>query len=368
MTTARQQPAGAPAPAAGAGLAELRFERLDWSRCDWQRMDAFPDRSVFQTREWVMFLAEVRAGEPMVAAVRDGTRTVGYFTGLVTRRFGVRILGSPFPGWGTDYMGFNLEPGIARRHVVEALLPYAWRTLGCQHLELRDRRLAVEDLDGLGFRHTAKTTFELDLRPDEDVLFNGLKPAVRRNIRKANRVGVVVEEADDLGFAIDYHAQLKDVFAKQGLVPPYGPDRVRALIRHLHPSGNLLLLRAMSPDARCIATFISPAMNRTAYFWGGASWRADQHMRPNETLWWYAARYWKRRGIEMFDFGGGGDYKRKYGPVELTVPFFRASRWRAVAELRDTAAQGFALQQRARAQVRRPIRSWQRHGTRPPGL
>lgn len=363
MTAARQRPQEAAA-AAVAGLPELQLERLEWSTCDWSRMDAFPDRLLFQSREWVRFLVEVRAGEPVVAAVREGVRTVGYFTGLVTRRFGVRILGSPFPGWGTDYMGFNLEPGIARRRAVEALLPFAWRTLGCQHLELRDRVLAVEDLDGLGFQHTAKTTFELDLRPDEDVLFNGLKPAVRRNIRKANRIGVVVEEADDLGFAMDYHAQLEDVFAKQGLVPPYGPDRVRALICHLRDSGHLLLLRAMSPDGRCIATFISPAMNRTAYFWGGASWRADQHMRPNEALWWYAARYWKRRGIEMFDFGGGGDYKRKYGPVELTVPFFRASRWRAVAGLRDTAARGFALQQRARGQVRRPIRSWQHRGTR----
>jgi CelD/BcsL family acetyltransferase involved in cellulose biosynthesis len=346
----------------------LQLERIDWRASDWSQMDAFPDRSVFQTREWVTFLAEVSAGEPIVAALRDGSRTVGYFTGLLMRRFGIPILGSPFPGWGTDYMGFNLEPGISRRRAVEALLPYAWRTLGCQHLELRDRLLAVEDLTGLGFRHTAKTTFELDLRPDEEVLFNGLKPAVRRNIRKADRVGVVVEEAYDLGFAADYHAQLEDVFAKQGLVPPYGCDRVRALIRHLQPSGHLLLLRAMSPDGRCIATLISPAMNRTAYFWGGASWRADQHMRPNEALWWYAVRYWKRRGIEVFDFGGGGDYKRKYGPVELTIPLLRASRSRVVAGLRDMAAHGFALQQRARGQVRRPIRSWHRPGTRLPQI
>jgi hypothetical protein len=362
VTTVWRRPRAAPE--AVAGTPKLQLERLEWSRCDWPRMDAFPDRVVFQTREWVAFLAEERGGEPIVAAVRDGTRTVGYFTGLVTRRFGVRILGSPFPGWGTDYMGFNLEPGIERRRAVEALLPYAWDTLGCQHLELRDRLLAADDLDGLAFRQTAKTTFELDLLADEDALFNGLKPAVRRNIRKAKRVGVVVQEADDLGFAAEYHAQLEDVFAKQGLVPPYGPDRVRLMIRHLQRSGHLLLLRAMTPDGRCIATFISPAMNRTAYFWGGASWRADQHMRPNELLWWYAVRYWKARGIEVLDFGGGGDYKRKYGPRELTVPFFRASRWPALAGLRGAAERGFALQQRARGQVRRPIRSWQQRGTR----
>jgi CelD/BcsL family acetyltransferase involved in cellulose biosynthesis len=274
---------------------------------------------------------------------------------MLTRPFGVPILGSPFPGWGTDYMGFNLPHGVSRRGAVEALVPFAWHALGCVHVELRDRRLGAADLDGLGFAHTPKTTFELDLRLDEEALLGACKPAVRRNLRKAERVGVVVEEATDLDFASDYHAQLGDVFAKQSLVPPYGVGRVRALIRHLLPTGRLLLLRARGPDGRCIATLISPAMNTTAYFWGGASWREDQHMRPNEALLWHAVRYWRRRGVAVFDFGGGGEYKRRYGPTERTIPLFRQSRWSVVAGLRSSAERGFALRQRALGKV--PVRA-----------
>jgi hypothetical protein len=334
----------------------LKLERIELSGCDWALMDAFDDRCVFQSREWVMYLADVAAGEPVVAAVKDGARTVGYFTGLLTRRFGVRILGSPFPGWGTDYMGFNLEPGVARRAAVEALLPFAWRELNCHHLELRDRGLGTEDLRGLPFALAAKRSFEVDIGRDADELFAALKPAVRRNLRKAERIGVVVEEASDLDFAAEYHAQLRDVFAKQGLVPPFGPQRVRKLIEHLLPTGRLLLLRARSPDGRCIATLVSPAMNRTMYFWGGASWRADQHMRPNELLFWYAAGYWKRRGITTFDLCGGGEYKRKYRPAEVMVPLARTSRSGVVAALRDIAELGFGLRQRALGSVERRIR------------
>jgi hypothetical protein len=54
-------------------------------------------------------------------------------------------------------------------------------------------------------------------------------------------------------------------------------------------------------------------MNEVAFFWGNASWRADQHWRPNEFLHWYALRDWKARGVKMFDWGGGGTYKEKYG-------------------------------------------------------
>jgi hypothetical protein len=316
-------------------------------------MDAFADRQVFQSRQWLSFLAEEHAGEPVVAAVKDGSETVGFFSGLVIRRFGFRILGSPFPGWGTDYLGFNLAPNVKRRAAVEALLPFAWRSLGCHHLELRDRQLTVADLTGLPFAHTPKFGFECDLRGDEDALMRSLKPTTRTCIRKARRVGVTIEEATDLAFADDHHAQLRDVFAKQRLVPPFGADRVRALIRHLQPSGRLLLLRARSPDGRCIATLISPAMNRTMYFWGGASWRADQGMRPNELLWLHAANYWRRRGISAFDLAGGGDYKRKYGPTELMVPFFRTSRFAAVGGLRNVAERGFAVGRRAGGRVRR---------------
>src|SRR5205085_2043438 len=145
-------------------------------------------------------------------------------------------------------------------------------------------------------------------------------------IRKAERVGVTIEEADDLEFADEYYAQLRDVFAKQSLVPTYGKERVTELIRRLHPTGRLLLLRARSRDGECIATGIFPGMNGSAYFWGGASWREYQILRPNEALMWHAIRHWQARGAVRFDLGGGAEYKRKYGGAEIVVPEFRFSR------------------------------------------
>jgi len=296
--------------------AMLRLERLDPERVDWARLDALPDRLVFQTREWVAFLAETQDAQPVVAEVRDGSTCVGYFTGLVVRRFGVRILGSPFPGWTTTYMGFNLQDGVPRAQAVEALLKFAFDTLGCMHVELRDRHIELPAVGGLGLEHSPWPGWEVDLGPSEDEIWHQFKSTARTAIRKAEKLGVVVQEADDLSFADDFYPQLVDVFAKQSLVPTYDLQRVRALIRHMLPTGRLLLLRARSPEGQCIATAIFPGMNGAAYFMGGASWREHQILRPNEAIMWYAMRYWKARGVESLDLGGGLDYKRKYGPSE----------------------------------------------------
>jgi len=319
-------------------MNELSLRRIDSSNVDWARMDAFADRVVFQTREWLRFLAQTQAAEPVVAEVLQGPERVGYFTGAVVRRYGVRILGSPFPGWTTGGMGFNLGDGVSRRAAAEALIPFAFRQLRCLHLELRDRLLSDADLSGLGFASSPTALFELDLSPPEAEIFGAMNSSCRRAIRKSEKEGVRIEKASGDLFADEYHAQLVDVFTKQGIKPTYGVQRVRELIRAMEPTGHLLLLRAVAPGGDSIATGIFPAMNRTAYFWGGASWRVHQGLRPNEAIFWHAIRFWKQRGIAVLDMGGGGDYKRKYGPRELTIPHFRRSRVPGLMALRDLAA------------------------------
>jgi Acetyltransferase (GNAT) domain len=330
----------------GGGLAMLTLDRLSPERIDWRTMDAYPDRVIFQTREWLEFLVRTQRGTPVVAAVMQNGRRVGYFTGLVVRRFGVPILGSPFLGWTTDSMGFNLDEGVSRSHAAAALVPFAFRRLRCLHVELRDRRLATEDVEGLRFEFDPVLTYEVSLADDEAAIFGRMSSACRRAVRKAEKVGVTVEHVTGAAFAEEYHAQLRGVFARQGLVPTYGVERVRALIECLEPAGRLLLLRACSPAGRPIATGIFPAFNRTAYFWGGASLREEQIHRPNEAIFWHAMRFWRARGMTTLDLGGAGDYKLRYGPREVWLPHCRHSRVRALGSLRGLARAAVERRQR----------------------
>jgi hypothetical protein len=324
----------------------MKCNIIDFESADWPRMDQFADRTVFQTQGWIRFVSECQKAVPVLAELRDGGEVVGYFTGLTFTKFGVKVLGSSFPGWTTPYMGFNLLEGASRATALAALEITAWDTLKCLHMEVSDPHFAPEDGRDLGFAADDYVSYRTDLTKSEDDIFNQMDSACRRCVRKAEKSGLVIEEASDLAFADEYFEQLQDVFAKQGLVPTYSVERVRSLIKHLQPTGNLLLLRARNAEGKCIATGIFPGFNKIAEFWGNASFRSSQILRPNEYIQWYVMRYWKRRGISIYDWGGGGTYKEKYGCVPHSVPWFTKSRYAMVSKFRDEAKKMFERKQR----------------------
>jgi hypothetical protein len=324
----------------------MKAHLIDPEAADWTRLDGFADRTIFQTREWLQFVRETQRARIVLCELTDGGVTVGYFAGLVFSRFGVRILGSSFPGWTTPYMGFNLLNGLSRRDALAAIEFTAWDTLKCLHMEVSDPYFAVDDGKDAGFSCESYASYRTDLTQAEDKLFSNMDSACRRCVRKAEKSGVTIEEAHDLNFADEYYEQLKDVFAKQTLVPTYPVERVRALVRNLGPTGRILLVRARDSQGNCIATGIFPGFNKIAEFWGNASFRSSQNLRPNEAIHWYAMNYWKRRGAEIYDWGGEGTYKEKYGCVPYRVPWFTKSRFGFISKLRAQAKAMFERKQR----------------------
>jgi len=324
----------------------MKCRLIDFASADHRALDQFPDRTVFQTPEWIRFIRETQNATPVLVELHDDNQVAGYFTGLTFSRLGVKILGSSFPGWTTPYIGFNLRPGASRHAALSAVEQLAWNDLKCLHMEVSDPYFSEDDGRALGFDCIYYTSYRTDLTRSEDELFSSMESACRRCIRKAEKSGVVMEEAHDAAFADEYYAQLKDVFSKQGLVPTYSIERVRALIRNLGPTGHVLLLRARDPQGACIATGIYPGFNQFSEFWGNASFRSSQILRPNELMHWYAMRYWKNRGVRIHDWGGEGKYKEKYGCVLHRVPWFTKSRYRFVARLRDEAKKMYERKQR----------------------
>jgi len=103
--------------------------------------------------------------------LRDGSQVLGYFTGLMISKFGVKVLGSSFPGWTTPYIGFNLKPGVSRRSALEAFGEVAWDDLKCLHMEVSDAYFSFEDGEGLGFQPEHYGSYRSDLTKSEDELF-----------------------------------------------------------------------------------------------------------------------------------------------------------------------------------------------------
>jgi len=334
---------GLPATLAGSSTAEPRslsasFREVDHSPAFWRAVAAISGSAI--SGEWLEFVRETQNATPVAAELRHGSDCLGFFTGLIVKKCGLRILGSPFPGWMTPYMGITLNPGVSRSLALIALERFAFEDLGCAHVEIVDRALSPQDVQGTGYTYTIVQSYETDLTAPEDRLFATMKSACRRCIRKAKRSGVVIEEAQhqDADFVGEYYAQLTEGLLAKRIVPSYNEVLVRKLVEHLGPSGRLLLLRARDSQGRCIASGIYPATNTTAHIWGNvASYPRSRHVRPVESLNWYAMRYWKAHGLESFDWGGLGRYKEKYGGTLITLLRVRKSRSKTISLLRQVA-------------------------------
>jgi hypothetical protein len=340
----------------------LRFEPVALADVPWSDLDALPDRTVCQRRPWLEFLAASQRARPVVAAVHDGPDLVAWFSGARIRRFGVPILGSPFRGWTTSYMGFNLvDPDADRSALVAALPSFAFRDLGCAHVEVMDRHLTAPPADGT-WSHTSFGGWELDLRPPVDDLFAATTQSCRWTVRKAGRNGITVAEHEAPGFAALYHRQLTEVFARQGKRPPFPESRVAQLVDALPPEQRLLLV-ARRADGLPIATgfFVGsghehdpagpapgPEQDHTAYLWGMASTLADRHLYPNEAVMWAGITGWRERGATRFDFGGGGRFKAKFRGRPISTAWLRSSRWPVLERGRALAARAQARRTRLR--------------------
>ena len=178
------------------------FEKVDLPFPDWGKiLGTFEDRTIFQSPAWLAFVSKTQRAEPILARLRDESRTLGYFSGLIVKRFGLKILGSPLPGWTTSYMGMNLLPGVSRRSALEALQRWAFEQLKCVHIEVMDRNLLPEDADGLGFEYRQFGGFEIDLSQSLDQLLSNMTSDCRRCLRRGKESGMFVEEAYDAAFA-----------------------------------------------------------------------------------------------------------------------------------------------------------------------
>jgi hypothetical protein len=173
----------------------LTVHRPPLDAIDWDALDAFGDRFFAQRRHWLEFLASFTRGEVVVAELYRAAELVGYFNGVLFRRCGVPILASPFRGWSTPYMGFNLAHGVSRTEALASIEQFAFGELGCLHLEVTDRHFTPEGASRHGYAHREVRSLLTDLTQPEDRLLANMTSACRRALRKAEKSGVTLEIA-----------------------------------------------------------------------------------------------------------------------------------------------------------------------------
>ena len=127
----------------------IEFKRLSLEHVNWEELDSYWDRTVYQTLPMIRYIEKTQSAEPVIAAIELSGELIGYFTGLIVKKYGVKILGSPFRGWNSGYTGFNLLPEYNRREVLKVFPSFVLDQLKCHYFEIFNSYIKEEDFVGL---------------------------------------------------------------------------------------------------------------------------------------------------------------------------------------------------------------------------
>jgi hypothetical protein len=320
------------------------FDKILFNDIDDKEFNDFPKKTIFTTKDWLRFIENDQGAKIIIIRIRNDDEIIGFFSGGIVSKYGIKIVGSPFRGWSTCFMGLDIKPKweTVKIELYKRLKDYLISQYKCQFIEITDRNLTFEEASKITTYVKNAKTLELDIdRPIEEI-FKEFKTDCRNFIRQFERRGASLEIAEPTEtFAEEYYEQLIEVFAKQGLVPTYSLEKVKTLVNALKDTTNILCLKIIDPNGKNIASSIFLGYGQKFFFWGGASFRNGQMYRPNEYMIWFAINYWKKEGYKVFDMVGIREYKKKFSPKEIIYPRIIFAKYKQLVFFRDLAERSY---------------------------
>lgn len=306
----------------------LTVVRLPGRPDAWDRnIERYATKTLFHESAWLDFVQTIHPGGQIeYFEFRQGGRTAGYFCAVRLKKvMSILVYGSPLPEAGM-YMGPLVSGGVAQAEVVQALVRTC-RSNGIACLELANDWLDPQLMRKLGFKVSPNVTHICPLGRNEAAVWAALRGTCRTRIRKALKSGLEAEITDDGAIVEDFYRFMTQALQRKGLRPQYGIERPRSLMACLTPADRLISVRVRF-EGRVIGAAFYPHDTSTMYYWDGASDPAHLELCPNELLHWTAMQEAIRRGILLFNIGGGpvpSRFTRKFGGGEVPCPSYRRS-------------------------------------------
>ncbi len=142
---------------------------------------------------------------------------------------------------------------------------------------------------------------------------------VRTNIRKARKMGVVVEEITSLDEVSVVYSVLSKVY--EHIQIPLAPlSLFEAAFEVLHTQGMIKLLMARVEDTY-VGVAIRLLYKGTIHAWYAGAMRDYGPYKVNELLNWHILEWGAQNGFKCFDFGGAGKPDQDYGPRKFKAKF-----------------------------------------------
>jgi serine/alanine adding enzyme len=313
-----------PAATRAAGSETLRVVRsLEEGR--WATfVDHHDDGSIFHTPEMYRVFAEARHHRPAIWGTVDDEGEIRALMTPVT----IATLGGPLRALTSRVVSFaGPLAGPLGEQPLERLLR-AYRDDGPRVPVFTEIRHHVDGgelataLHACGFRHEGHLNFLVDLTQPEEELWRKVASSAKRNIQKARRQGVTIEDAADPADVAAGYEVLRDVY-RRIRVPL--PDRslFDAAFRILGPLGRCRVVLARL-GGRTIGVMTLLHFKGVVTYWYTGTLREYARLGAGDLLVAHAIESGRELGCRILDLGGAGrpdepygvrDFKAKYGGV-----------------------------------------------------
>lgn len=286
-----------------------------WESCEYA--------TYFHSRQWADLWREYTRGEmtpePQLVEFPSGKQAILPATYKSRIRGLVREChlspGSSYGGWLASEQLDEAEAKQLADHITSTQSNLIWR------LNPYDPALAALDL------HTdiAEQTQAIRLNGDLDAVFRGLTRGHRSSMKKAQREGVYISQADSPDKWRTYYEIYLDSIRRWGEKTSMSYSWSMFDVLQHKPSTEVILWIA-SYEGQIIAGAICFSARNHVVYWHGAALESHFALRPVNLLMYEIIRDTCKQGKTWFDFNPSGQhegvsrFKKGFGAVSLPCP------------------------------------------------
>ncbi|UCE75225.1 MAG: GNAT family N-acetyltransferase [Methanomassiliicoccales archaeon] len=280
--------------------------------------------NIFHTPYMMELYENTRKYEPIILAAVDGKEDDILSLILSVR---VRVIGG-IPGrlasCAIIFGGVLCDDSEAGRRSLNKLFEYYDRSIKHKVLFTEIRNIFPTDkikkhLEAGGWNYEQYNNYLIDLRTSQELIFQSFSKSLRRNIRKAKKNGIIVEQIEDKGQLPIFYRMLRETYSK-AKVSLADISLFESAFDSLQPRKmvNFFLTRLGDnyTAGRAVLSY-----KGSIFDWYACMNRDYAKFYPNEMLVWHILNWGIENGFHTFDFGGAGRPDQKYGVGDFKARF-----------------------------------------------
>lgn len=282
-------------------MVKWRVHRINVDDAQWGCLLSEERHLVFHEPVWARVTTEGLGGESYCLLLEKDGRAVGGMLGFVRRMLGVKLLFMNVP-----YGGVIGEAPV-KGELAHLLSDFAQRE-GIAQVRLVNAP-DIMTTPPIGFQLSVDVTHLLHIKGlTYEQLWTSFKKAIRRDVRKAERSGISVEEVTGMAGVEAFYALYLKSMHRNMAVPKYGREFVEAVYRHLVAPGSGTLLLACLAGQPIAGILVVDSARMSHYLMGGSCTSTLKYC-PNDLLLHMAIKRGTEKGLDAFDFlpSGGED-------------------------------------------------------------